>query len=192
MLQKKYIQQLKQDLLNYALIRREVIKQSDDALHHAKRAIFALHRDNVKEAEEKLKESLTLLKGIHTKYKKDVRVFDEGAYKAGVEEYVEATLLYQFLVTSSIGDIKTIPISAESYVGGLCDVPGELYRYAIKSATEGNLNRVKECAKMAEEIVGELIEFNLTSYLRTKFDQAKSAVHKLEEVVYEVSLRRTK
>ena len=43
---------------------------------------------------------------------------------------------------------------------------------------------------MAQEIMGELIEFDLTSYLRTKFDQAKQAVRKLEEVVYEVSLRK--
>ena len=41
----------------------------------------------------------------------------------------------------------------------------------------------------AGDIIGELIEFNLTSYLRTKLDQAKQAVHKLEQVVYEVSIR---
>ena len=43
---------------------------------------------------------------------------------------------------------------------------------------------------MAQEIIGELIEFNLTSYLRNKFDQAKGAVRKIEHVVYEVSLRK--
>jgi predicted translin family RNA/ssDNA-binding protein len=42
---------------------------------------------------------------------------------------------------------------------------------------------------LASDIIGELIEFNLTSYLRNKFDQAKSAAQKLEQVVYEVSLR---
>ena len=31
---------------------------------------------------------------------------------------------------------------------------------------------------MAQEIIGELIEFNLTSYLRTKLDQAKQAIYK--------------
>ncbi len=42
---------------------------------------------------------------------------------------------------------------------------------------------------MAQDITGELIEFNLTSYLRNKFDQAKSAVQKIEKVVYELSLK---
>jgi len=70
-------------------------------------------------------------------------------------------------------------------------VPGELYRYAIKSATVRDLKMTKKCAEMAREIIGELIEFNLTSYLRTKFDQAKQAVQKLEQVVYEVSIRES-
>jgi hypothetical protein len=42
---------------------------------------------------------------------------------------------------------------------------------------------------VAQEIIGELIEFNLTSYLRTKFDQAKGAVQKLEEINYQISLK---
>ena len=45
------------------------------------------------------------------------------------------------------------------------------------------------CKDAASDIIGELIEFNLTSYLRNKFDQAKSAVHKLEFIEYEVRLR---
>jgi hypothetical protein len=35
-----------------------------------------------------------------------------------------------------------------------------------------------------------LIEFNLTKYLRNKFDQAKGAGRKIEEIVYEVGLKQ--
>ncbi|MFA6427390.1 MAG: hypothetical protein WCW16_03005 [Candidatus Magasanikbacteria bacterium] len=188
-LQKKYLSKLKTELVTYASKRREIIKLSDDALHHAKRAIFAMHRDDMKEAKLKLAESERLLKEVGKQFGKDKRAFDEGAYKAGLEEYVEATLLHQFLTTGVIAEIKNISIEAETYIGGLCDVPGELYRYAIKSATQRDIPMLKKCSVMAQEIIGELIEFNLTSYLRTKFDQAKSAVQKLEQVVYEVSLR---
>lgn len=189
MLDAGYVSRLKKRSLAYALIRRDVIKQSDDALHHAKRAIFALHRDDRKEAGEKLKAVEGIFAEIQKKYKGDARVYDEGAYKAAVEEYVEAMLLHQFLTTGKIGEIKGMKIDAELYIAGLCDVPGELYRYAIKAATARDSAMVKKCAEMGNEIVGELIEFNLTSYLRTKFDQAKSAVQKLEQVVYEVSLQ---
>ena len=66
--------------------------------------------------------------------------------------------------------------------------PGELYRYAIKSATEKNFKAVKKCYDAAAEIIGELVDMDLTGYNRQKFDQAKQALHKLEQVVYEVSV----
>jgi hypothetical protein len=43
---------------------------------------------------------------------------------------------------------------------------------------------------MAEEIVHEMVDMNLTGYNRQKFDQAKQALQKLQQVVYEVSLRQ--
>jgi len=184
-----YLKKIGNDMLDYAAKRREIIKTSDDALHHAKRAIFAMHRDDMIEAKKKIAESEMLLKSIIKKYGRDDRAKQEGSYKAALEEYVEASLLYQFLTTSKIGKVSSIKMPEESYIAGLCDVPGELYRYAIKSATERNIDMVKKCAAMAGDITGELIEFNLTKYLRNKFDQAKSAVQKIEHVVYELSLR---
>ena len=188
MLDKKYLNSIKKKILQYAEVRREVIKSSDDALHNAKRAIFAMHRDNMKEAEEKLANSRNLLASVLKKYAKHPEAQDEGAFKAGLEEYVEASLFYQFLTKGKLSKITDIAVPEKSYIGGLCDVPGELYRYAIKSATEKDMDKVKKCANMASEITGELIEFNLTKYLRTKFDQAKMATQKIEKVVYELSL----
>ncbi len=189
MLNTSLLSKIRKDLLSYAEVRQKVIKDSNDALFQAKRVIFSLHRDQVKEAKEKLEASKSLLVKISKEYGRDERVLEEGAYKAALEEFVEAELFYQFVTTHKIGDIKGIKVSPESYVAGLTDVPGELYRYAIKAATARDENTVKTCAEMAEEIIGELIECNLTSYLRNKFDQAKTAVHKIEHVVYELSLR---
>ena len=63
-------------------------------------------------------------------------------------------------------------------------------RSTICNNREGpKAGHVKKCVEMGQEIIGELIEFNLTSYLRTKFDQAKRAAQKLEYVDYELSLR---
>ena len=85
--------------------------------------------------------------------------------------------------------IPNIEIPPHIYIAGLADVPGEMLRYAVMSATNKDFKMVEKCVEAGSEIVGEMIEFNLTSYLRTKFDQAKGAVRKLEQVQYEVSLR---
>ncbi|PIR02961.1 MAG: hypothetical protein COV60_02880 [Candidatus Magasanikbacteria bacterium CG11_big_fil_rev_8_21_14_0_20_43_7] len=190
MLKKQYLTRLKTSLHTYAAKRRDVIKISGDALHLSKRAIFAMHRGNMNEAEAKLSEAGTLLKTIETKFKHTEELLEEGSYRAGMEEYVEAALLQQFLVTGTIGEeVKKLTIPRDVFLAGLCDVPGELYRYAIRAATNKDMAMVKICNDMAQEIVEMLTEFEFTKYLRTKFDQAKQAAHKLEYVVYEVSLR---
>jgi translin len=190
MLNTSLLSKIRKDLLTYAEIRQRIIKDSNDALFQAKRAIFSIHRDQMSEAKEKLGTSRALLVKISKEYGKDSRALDEGAYKAALEEFVEAELFYQFVVTHKIGEVKGIKVSSESYIAGLTDVPGELYRFAIKAATARDEKTVRACADAADEIIGELIECNLTSYLRNKFDQAKTAVHKLEHVVYELSLRK--
>jgi predicted translin family RNA/ssDNA-binding protein len=186
----KYLRKIKKELLNYAEKRREIINKSGDALHLAKRAIFALHRENLKEADQKLKDCEEIFKLLEKKYKNDNHFKEEGSYKAALEEYVEAKIFQQFLLNKKLTEIKEVFVPAEIYVAGLCDVPGELYRYAIKMATKKDLEKVEIAAKLANEISGELTEFNLTSYLRNKFDQAKTAVKKIEYIIYELSIRK--
>ena len=188
MLDKIYMTKLKKDTEAYALKRREIIKEAGDALHHAKRAIFALQRGNRTEAEERLHLVEHLLGVIEARHKKEPLLLEEGAYRAAVEEYVEAFILFQFVLNKKFIQIKAINVEPELYLAGLCDVPGELYRLAIKAGTNHDIATVKRCAEAAEEVIGELMEFDLTSYLRTKFDQAKQAAHKLEQVVYDLSL----
>lgn len=183
------IAKIKQGLHAYSEERRNIIKLAGDALHTAKRVIFALQRDNVVEAQEKLAAVEKMLAEINAKYKKTAGLLSEGAYEAALEEYVEARLFFSFVTKRKITFVAKIKITDNLFLAGLCDVPGELYRYALRSATKRDFKTVAECADAAEEIIGSLIEFNLTSYLRTKFDQAKQAGQKLEQVVYEVSLR---
>lgn len=187
---KKLFTSLKSAQLVYATKRREVIKQSGDAQHHAKRAIFALQRGDNQEAAERLDQARKIFTQLEKQYRKDPGLFTEGSYQAGLEEFVEAELFRQFIVGGKIGAIKGLTVANDVYIAGLCDVPGELQRYALKAATARDFALTKECAQAATEILNELVEFNLTSYLRTKFDQAKQAMHRLEQIIYEISLQK--
>jgi translin len=185
----QYIKKLRNDLHEHARMRRDVIKYSGDSLHHAKRAIFSLHRGDAEEAKKKLSDAYKGLNGLHKKYKGKPKFTEEGSYKAALEEYVEARLFFQFIQNGKIGHIKGMSVPTEVYIAGLCDLPGELYRYAVRCAASGDEREVELCEQAASDIIGELIEFDLTKYLRTKFDQAKNALQKLEIVMYELSLR---
>ncbi len=189
MLDKKFFRTVRKELLNYAQKRREVIKFAGDAQFLAKKTIFSLQGGNIIEAKNSLIEAKKILTNLSRKYKTTADLFDEGSFKAALEEYVEAELFLSFVESKNITKIKDLKIDSDIYIGGLCDVPGEILRFAIKSATERNISEVRRCYKIAEEIINELVDMNLTGYNRQKFDQAKQALNKLQQVVYEVSLK---
>ena len=189
MLDKKLFEELLASYKNYTKLRDQIIIDSRDILRNSKQAIFALHRDNVAEAKEKLATAENIFTGLGKTYRRESALLDEGSYLAALEEYIEARLMYQFVTLGKIGEVKGIRVNPNVYIAGLCDLPGELYRYAIAAATKHDLKMVKTCAHLSDDIIGELIEFDLTSYLRTKFDQAKQAYQKLEYIVYEVLLK---
>lgn len=188
MLDQKFFNHLKKEFKETAEDQREIKKAADEALHLAKRAIFSFHRNDWKSGEDILSDSLNNLKQA-IKIGGDLD-FAEGSFRAALEEYAEADLFRQFLYKEKISDIRGVDVNFETYLGGLADLIGEILRYAVKSATARQFPEVKRCQETVDEIMGQLIEFNLTGYLRTKYDQAKQARRKLEQVVYDVSLRQ--
>jgi len=190
MLNKKFFTDLKKDYTFFNRNRREIIGWSSDALHKSKIAIFTLHRGQVSEAAAILADVEKTLISLEPVFKKSAGLRHEGSYRAALEEYVEAKMLYKIMVEKKISPIKEVKVDFDSYLGGLCDTTGELVRLAIKEATEGRVKEVEKIRDIITDIMGELIEFNLTSYLRTKYDQAKGNLKKIEQMVYELKLRR--
>ena len=192
MLDKTYLAQIRAKVIDYTKKRRDVIKMSSDIQHWSKKAIFALQRDDNTYADKLLKDAKESIGKLVKKHKSNKKITCEGSYKAALEEYVEAVIFRQFIAKKKIGKIVGVEIDANLYISGLCDVPGELLRYAIKSATERNFDEVKRCFKSAEDIIGETMDMNLTGYNRQKFDQSKGALNKLQHIVYETSLKNDK
>lgn len=189
MIDRKHLGQVRGQILVYSKQRREIIKMSSDIQHWSKKAIFALQRDGLTEANELLEKAKQMIGELNKKHRNNKKVLSEGSYRSALEEYVEAILFRQFIGKKVIGKIVGASIDPELYISGLCDVPGELLRYAIKSATERNFAEVKRSYQAAEDIIGEIMDMNLTGYNRQKFDQANVALHKLEHIVYEVSIK---
>lgn len=189
MINKKFIEQLKKEFDNHASEGRQIISLANAVLHDAKKAIFSLHRDDITEAGKTLGEIEAILKNLEDKFSFN-RLMEEGAYKAAVEEYVEAKMFWLVMTGEKIDKIKEVRLDYESYLGGLCDLVGELVRWAIKMATDGEFKEVKKIHEIADDIMAELVEFDMRSYLRTKYDQAKGHLRKIEQINYEVNLRK--
>lgn len=189
MINKTFISSLKKDYSESNSVRRQVISLANIVLHDSKRVIFSLHRGDIKKAEESFLEIEKILSKLDKKFG-NKRVYEEGSYKAGVEEYVEAKMFYNILVGKKIDKIKGVKFTYETYLGGICDTTGELVRRAVNEAAKGNTEEVEKIMNIISDIMAELVEFDMTGYLRTKYDQARGNLRKIEQVNYEVKTRR--
>jgi len=190
---KKFWDAISKNHAEYGKHYRKLVGESNDALNASKRAIFALHRGDLKQGRELLEQATTGLAGLRIRFKDQPMLQEEGAYRAAVEEFVEANLFEKFLSKKSLGEIKGIASpEPEVYLAGLADVPGELVRYAVARATAGDMKEVMRAEKESGDIIGFLISLDLTGYLRTKFDQAKNSMRRMEEIAYDVALKGRK
>jgi predicted translin family RNA/ssDNA-binding protein len=191
MIDKSFFKTLKEKYSAFAQGRREVIALAGDAQHASKRAIFALHRDDTDNAAALLADAAAKLSQVRAMFVKRPELAHEGSFRAAMEEFAEAKLYEQFVATGNVGEIPGAEIDYDTYLGGLSDLTGELARRQVRFATAGDADEAKRLKEEIEAIVAELLEMDLSGYLRTKFDQAKNNLRRAEDIVYELSLRRS-
>ncbi len=191
MINEKFLDELKKSYQANESERRQIISASNNILFEAKKTIFALQRQDFKAAEEKIDGVEKALKNLESRFGFE-RLHREGAYKAAAEEYLEGKTLFLAIKNKKIEATKDLHLDYESYLGGICDMIGELVRYATNQAAKGKFSEVAKIKKMAEDIMGQLIDFDMTGYLRTKYDQSRGHLRKLEQMAYEIKLRGKK
>ncbi|MCK4745080.1 hypothetical protein KAS41_03385 [Candidatus Parcubacteria bacterium] len=170
--------------------RRMLIKESGEILSLSKRAIFSFHRNDFKQGEDLIKKAEDGLSSVQKRFiEKDISLLQEGSLKAAQEEFIEAKFFSLVLTDKNLDRIKDIEINYESYIGGLCDLTGELTRKSVNLAASGNFDKVFYYKEAIEEIIGEIIQFDLVGYLRVKYDQAKNNLRKIEKICYDIKMR---
>ncbi len=190
MLSATFTQSLRKEYQQRQQQRHRLIAESNDALRQAKQAIFSLHRGDKKAARGELDSVNKLFVALQKKLAKaNPELAQQGAYLAALEEYLEAELFYQAVTGKRIEKIKNLDIGADQYIGALSDMTGELTRQAVLRATDKDYASVRAYAKVAEEVIGMLIEFDLVKGLRQKYDDAKRNLKRMESVLYDISLR---
>jgi predicted translin family RNA/ssDNA-binding protein len=181
--------QLKKDYDQYVSYRQKVIENSNKILKLAKQSIFSLHRNEIQPASRYLKRAEDLLIKLKKYFPKNISLEDEGTYKAAIEEYIEAKLFWQILTTGRISKIKNFKFNFDDYLAALCDLTGELLRKIVLLATNGENKKAIYLKEIIAGIMSELIKFDLTGYLRHKYDEAKRNLKRAEEIIYEINIR---
>jgi translin len=190
MLDARHFSETARRLTEYQSGRREALKLANDALAASKRAIFAMHRDDLDSAKRLLSEAEAGFAKVTAMAKERPGLDEEGACRAAREEYCEALLYLRWLESGDIGPVGGELVDDETYISGVSDLTGELQRRQVRQATEGKLEDVKKIKDDIEAVIAELLKMDLGGYLRNKFDQAKNNLRRAEDVLYDITLRR--
>lgn len=84
-------------------------------------------------------------------------------------------------------------LDLEDYLMGLLQLSSELARFAVNAVMSGDYNRPLEISKFVMELNAGFRLLNLKNdSLRKRFDALKYDVKKIEEVVYDLSIRGLK
>jgi predicted translin family RNA/ssDNA-binding protein len=189
MINKKFFQKTGSDLKAFQKERGLIINRSRDILQAAKETIFATHRQDYAAAAQHLTRAEEILQDLSRTCDKGNRLRFEGSYKAALEEYVEAKFFLQVMQGKKLDEIKIGNIGPEEYIGGLADLTGELVRQAVLQSTRKSYQNIEKYREISEEIVGFMLKLYLTGSSRQKFDEAKRNLKRLEEILYDLSLR---
>ncbi len=172
-------------------LRRQIIAKANEAISRSKRAIFALHRDDAKGAQELLGGAQSIFLECERLFKRVPDLSDEGAYRAALEEYAEACLFAGYLKNGQLGAIESRVMDPLVYLAGLADATGEIVRHTVRQVTLGNTKEVAHAHQTVEMVIEYMLGLDGTGYLRTKFDQAKGNLKRLEDISYDLSIRQS-
>ncbi|XP_056641404.1 translin [Diorhabda sublineata] len=114
-------------------------------------------------------------------------------YLAGLIIFLEKGILIDKETAASIlglSNQSNLHLDLEDYLMGLLNLASELSRYAVNSVTLGDYNRPIQISKFVAQLNAGFRLLNLKNdSLRKRFDGLKYDVKKIEEVVYDLSIR---
>jgi len=117
-------------------------------------------------------------------------------FSASLIEYLATGKLISLSHASEILGIKEewsdrLAISVEDYLHGLISLVNELSRLAVNSVTLGNFDEPIRISIFVKDLFAGFSMLNLKNdTLRRRYDSLKYDIKKIEEVVYDVSLRK--
>jgi len=189
MFNKTLFTQLRKDFDKFDKSRENLIALSRSVLKKSKNSIHACHRGDLMGA-KKLLDSAKLGANKIRKLAKTAHLATVGAVEDAFEEYVEASCFFAYCNGRALPSPKSLNVDMHSYLPGICDLVGELFRKAMNDAIKGNYDSVFKIKDFVTDLYAELMQFDWRSAHRRKFDSIKYNLEKLEDLCVQLKLKR--
>ncbi len=133
-------------------VREKVLSLSREVVRFAGFAIRAMHRGDLKEAEEKIQVAEKRLSEAIATAERYKEFIYKGFMTAAFQEYVEARLLYAFIIGEEIPSPQDLNAPIIPYLMALGDLVGELRRNALICMKEGKFKDAEKALELMEEV----------------------------------------
>ena len=137
--------------------REFLLKNTREVIILCSRSIIAIHKGNLKEGKENLKQADRLLK----KYKKKATGQLKRYLITPEQEFVEAACLIAIVEKKEIPSNEKLGVMPESYVLGLLDCVGELKRRVFDKIRVGQIDEATEIFDIMEDLYLQLYTFSM-------------------------------
>ena len=192
------LKDIRQRMEDRDLLRENLIKLCRDGQKAAKQSIFALHRGDRAKALQLLDKCQTCIQNDLQPMVDQEPFLRQGSFANVLEEYVEAKLFATWLgeepQTQPAGMVLKfnefpMTLTPEEYIGGLCDLTGEIGRFAVQRGTVRDVKAVQMSLQTNQAVLSGLqMMEHWPPATGKKMNQVRQSVEKLQRMLYEMSL----
>ncbi|MCB9358725.1 hypothetical protein H6503_02245 [Candidatus Woesearchaeota archaeon] len=185
MISKKKFDEMKKELEKLDSERENTIELSRKIIKESKLIIYALQRDKADEASKHVKSIKEMMKKLPES------AVDTNMATVARQEFVEAMTFYHFVKDDKIVDKDELHVCSYDYLLGICDLTGELMRKAVNFVIKDKIDGAEKIRDTVDDIYHEFLKLNLRNgELRKKADQIKWNLEKLENMMYDLKIKR--
>ncbi|KAH3767009.1 translin family protein [Pelomyxa schiedti] len=91
---------------------------------------------------------------------------------------------------AAVADTDSFGIDLETYLHGLCGIPSELVRYSVNCVIRGEYATPQKISAFLHDLYSGFQQLNLKNdSLRKRFDSMKYDLKRIEEIIYDLTIR---
>jgi len=189
MIDKRELVGMKRELSGLAETKIEQNTVSREVVRKSKELIYSIHRGDMKAAAKRASEMKADRRRLE-RVSGTEKLRAQYSYSIAVQEYVEALAYYELLTRRRLPTRKQLKADTECYLMGLSDLTGELVRKAVDDMIKERYGHAVWLKDVVAEIYGAMLNLDFEGgEARKKSDQVKWNLSKLEDLVYEATVR---
>ncbi len=162
MINREYIEKIKKKFDEYEKIRDEAINKGIKINRLSKSIIYSLIRGDLESANNYMVQMDSLFKELKNFLDLEPRLINN--VSINLQEYVEAKIFYEFIINNRLPTHEELGVDEYSYVMGLMDVAGELYRKSVEEMLKNNLEFAEKARNFIYELYQHMLYMEFKNY----------------------------